>query len=157
MGAFPHLPVWPTIYCRVWATPIDSKLSSPAELLLGRQVQDNLHRKIQNDHSHDEVIGRLQERQVQQKYYLISTPLPYPAWFQDSKWPFRIPRHWNGSQLWYWIKPVVHSRSYIVSTLSGKELRRNHSHIRQAPPPSLKQASLTLTLHLHKLSREKNS
>ena len=33
------------------ATPIDSKLPSPAELLLGRQVQDNLPRKIQSDHT----------------------------------------------------------------------------------------------------------
>ena len=51
------------------ATPIDSKLPSPAELLLGRQVQDNLPRKIQSDHTYDDVIGRLQERQAQQKYY----------------------------------------------------------------------------------------
>ena len=52
------------------ATPIDNKLPSPAELLLGRQVQDNLPRKIQSDHTHaDDVISRLKERQAQQKYY----------------------------------------------------------------------------------------
>ena len=51
------------------ATPIDNKLPSLAELLLGRQVQDNLPRKIKGDHTHDDAISRLQERQVQHKYY----------------------------------------------------------------------------------------
>ena len=35
-------------------------------------------------------------------------------------------------------------RSYIVSTTSGKELRRNRSHIRQVPRPGLKQVKFGL-------------
>ena len=35
---------------------------------------------------------------------VISTLLFYLAWFQDSKWPFRTPRYWSGSQMRYWIR-----------------------------------------------------
>ena len=51
------------------STPIDNKLPSPAELLLGRQIQDNLPRRIQSNHTSDEVIHSLQERQASQKFY----------------------------------------------------------------------------------------
>ena len=82
------------------ATPINKKVPSPAELQLGRQVQDNLPRKIQSDHTHaDDVISILKERQAQESITMTNTPLLYRAWFQDSKWPFKIQRHWNGSQL----------------------------------------------------------
>ena len=50
------------------STPIDNKLPSPAELLLGREIQDNLPRRIQSNHASDEVIHRLQERQASQKF-----------------------------------------------------------------------------------------
>ena len=33
------------------SAPVDNKLPSPAELLLGRQIQDNLPRKIKNNHT----------------------------------------------------------------------------------------------------------
>ena len=49
--------------------PIDNKLPSPAELLLGWRIQDNLPRKITSNHTSDEVIHKLQERQVSQKFY----------------------------------------------------------------------------------------
>ena len=82
------------------ATPINNKVPSPAELQLGRQVQDNLPRKIQSDHTNvDDVISILKERQAQESITMTNTPLLYRAWFQDSKWPFKIQRHWNGSQL----------------------------------------------------------
>ena len=45
------------------ATPVDHKLPSPAELLLGCPIQDNLPRKISRDPSSEEVVSRLIERQ----------------------------------------------------------------------------------------------
>ena len=51
------------------ATPVDNKLSSPAELLLGRPVQDNLLRKIPSSVDGDEVLQRLQDKQAKQKAY----------------------------------------------------------------------------------------
>ena len=53
----------------LWATSIKSKLPSPAELLLERQIQDNLPTRIQSNHNSDELIFRLQERQACQKFY----------------------------------------------------------------------------------------
>ena len=63
------------------ATPVDSKLPSPAELPLGRQVQDNLPRKILSDHTHDDCKRDRHNRSIT----MISTPLPYPVLSQDSK------------------------------------------------------------------------
>ena len=51
------------------ATPVYHKLPSPAELLLGRPIQDNLPRQISKDSSSEEVISRLIERQQLQKHY----------------------------------------------------------------------------------------
>jgi len=49
--------------------PIDHKLRSPAELLLGRAIQDNLPRKIPRDALNKVVAPRLEERQELQKFY----------------------------------------------------------------------------------------
>ena len=113
------------------ATPVDSKLPSPAELLLGRQVQDNLPRKILRDHTHDDVIGRLQERQAQQKYYHDQHTTALPS---------LVP----GQQVIVLDKAREAPRSYIVSTPGGKELGRNRSHIRQVPQPGPKQVKFDL-------------
>jgi len=51
------------------STPIDHKLPSPAELLLGRAIQDNLPRKIPIDALNEVVTPRLEERQDLQKFY----------------------------------------------------------------------------------------
>ena len=50
-------------------TPIDHKLPSPTELLLGRVIQDNLPRKITRDALSEVVAPRLEERQELQKFY----------------------------------------------------------------------------------------
>ena len=49
------------------ATPVDNKLASPAELLLGHQVQDNLPRKISGSVHGEDVIPKLQEKQAKHK------------------------------------------------------------------------------------------
>jgi len=60
------------------ATPVDHKLPSPADLLLGRLIQDNLPRKISRDPSSEEVISRLIERQQLQKHYYGRSAKPLP-------------------------------------------------------------------------------
>ena len=126
------------------ATPIDSKLLSPAELLLGRQVQDKSAWKIQGDHAHDDTIGRLQERQVQQKYYHDQHAAALPSLVPGQQVTIQNPKTLE------W-KPAVEldeareaPRSYIVSTRSGKELCRNQSHIHQVPQPGPKQVKFDL-------------
>ena len=49
-------------------TPIDHKLPSPVELLLGRAIQDNLLRKIPKDTLNEAVAPRLEEREELQRY-----------------------------------------------------------------------------------------
>jgi len=50
-------------------TPIDDKLPSPAELLLGQSIQDNLPRKIPGDALSKVVVPSLEERKELQKFY----------------------------------------------------------------------------------------
>ena len=49
-------------------TPINHKLPTPAELLLGRAIQDNLPRKIPRDTLNKVVAPRLEKRQELQKF-----------------------------------------------------------------------------------------
>jgi len=56
-------------------TPIDHKLLSPAELLLGRAIQDNLPRRIPRDALNEVVAPRLEERQELQNFYHMTGPL----------------------------------------------------------------------------------
>ena len=123
-----------TLLC-LRATPVDSKLPSPAELLLGRQVQDNLPRKILRDHTHDDVIGRLQERQAQQKYYHDQHAAALPSLVPGQQVTIQNPKTLEWKPAIVLDKAREAPRSYIVSTPGGKELRRNRSHIRQVPQP----------------------
>ena len=126
------------------ATPIDSKLPSPAELLLGRQVQDNLPRKFQRDHTYDDVIGRLQERQAQQKYYHDQHATALPSLVPGQQVTIQNPKTLEWKPAIVLDKAREAPRSYIVSTPSGKELRRNRSHIRQVPQPRPRQVKFDL-------------
>ena len=105
------------------ATPIDNKLPSPAELLFGRQVQDNLPRKIRSDQPNDEVVNRLQERQAQQKYYYDQHTTALPSLVPGEHVTIQNPKtlEWNPAVVLNKVDGV--SRSYIVVTPSGKELR----------------------------------
>ena len=115
------------------ATPIDNKLPTPAELLLGRSIQDNLPRKINRDRKSDEVLERLQQRQQLQKHYYDRSTRPLldlhpgqPVVIQDpttSKWQPAT------------IKEKIESlpRSDTVTTPQGKDLRRNRQHVREVP------------------------
>ena len=137
------------------ATPIDNKLPSPAELLFGRQVQDNLPRKIQNDQASDDVVNRLQERQAQQKYYYDQHTATLPSLVHGERVTIQNPRtlKWDPAVVLNKVEGVP--RSYTVSTPSGKQLRRNRSQIRQIPQGSPKQVKFDLRRNqVHRFSLE---
>ena len=113
------------------ATPIDGQLPSPAEQLLGRQVQDNLPKKIKCNSTSD-VISRLQEKQVKQKYYhdqhvrSLSKLVPGPKVTIENPRTFE----WEPAVVEDKIKRVP--RSYSLSTPSGAELRRYRYQIQES-------------------------
>ena len=114
------------------ATPVDHKLPSPAEILLGRAIQDNLPRKISRDPSSEEVISRLIERQQLQKHYYdrSAKPLPELALGQRITIQDPAPLKWKPAEVKE--RLVGPPRSYAVTTATGRELRRNGAHIREA-------------------------
>ena len=114
------------------ATPVDRKLRSPAELLLGHPIQNNLPRKISRDPSSKEVVSRLIERQQLQKQYYDRSAKPLPELAPGQ----RITIHDPASLKW---KPAeVKERiagppcPYAVTTATGRELGRNRAHIQVA-------------------------
>ncbi|XP_028514882.1 uncharacterized protein LOC114575046 [Exaiptasia diaphana] len=118
------------------STPIDSKLQSPAELLLGRAIQDNLTRRIQRSNNSDDVIDRLQYRQEQQRYYHDRSCKPLANLLPGQHVRIQDPTTYQ------WKPAVVKEkledlpRSYKVTTPPGRELRRNRQHVREAPTSS---------------------
>lgn len=113
-------------------TPVDHELPSPAELLFGRPIQDNLARKILRIPASEEVTFTLTERQQLQKYYYDQSTKQLPALIpgqrvtiQDPvtlKWkPAEIRKKLNGAPC-----------SYVITTPTGGELRLNRAHIQEA-------------------------
>lgn len=115
------------------ATPIDGQLPSPAELLLGRQVQDNLPRRMEQDSTSD-VVSRLREKQSKQKYYYDQHAKSLPGLVPGQDVTIENPKTFK------WEPAVIEDRigkfprSYSVSTPSGGQLRRNRSQIRESTP-----------------------
>ena len=116
------------------ATPVDNKLASPAELLLGRQVQDNLPRKISCSAESEDVILRLKEKQVKQKAYHDQHTTDLPILRPGQKVTIENPRThlWEPAEIQEKINNIP--RSYVVTTPTGAELRRNRSQIRERHP-----------------------
>ena len=104
-------------------TPIDHKLPSPAELLLGRAIQDNLPRKIPRDALNEVVTPRLEER------------LPALKPGQRVSIQDQTTLKWKPAEVREKLAGVP--RSYAVSTLTGRELRRTRTHIRPAPQSNI--------------------
>ena len=100
------------------ATPVDHKLPSPAELLLGYSIQDNLLRKISRDSSSEEVIDR------------PAKPLPELAPGQRITIQDPPLLKWKSAEVKE--RLVGTPRSCAVMTATGRELRRNRAHIRDA-------------------------
>ena len=108
------------------STPIDSQLSSPAELLFGRQLQDNLPRKVKTSPTRN-VIVRLQEKQAKQKYYSDRSTKSLPSLGPGQSVMIRNPKN----SKWEPAKIEEVPRSYNLSTAEGRGLRRNQSQIRE--------------------------
>ena len=113
------------------STPIDNKLE--LELLLGQQIEDNLPRRIQNNHTSDEVILRLPERQASQYFYYDQHTHVLPSLTPGEQVTVQTPRtrEWRSAGVTNKAKGTP--RSFNVSTENGEELHRNRSQIRQIP------------------------
>ena len=112
------------------ATPVDNKLASPAELLLGRPVQDNLPRKIPSSVNGEEVVQQLQDKQAKQKAYHDQHDTALPSLVPGQSVTIR------NHKTHTWEPAVVQEqlhvpRSYVVITPTGGNLRRNRSQIRE--------------------------
>ncbi|XP_063962166.1 uncharacterized protein K02A2.6-like [Lytechinus pictus] len=107
------------------ATPIDSCIPSPAELLYGRKMKNNLPVRIPNNASYrDNVYRRLQQRQETQKYYHDKSAHDLPPLTAGQL--VRVQDHRTG----HWFPATVRDklpepRSYLVETPNGRLLRRN--------------------------------
>ena len=115
------------------ATPIDHKLPSPAELLLGRPIQDNLPKRIPRDASNEAVGPRLEERQELQRYYHDRSARQLPELAPGQKVTIQDPTtlKWKPAEVKERLTAVP--RSYMVTTPAGGELRRTRTHIREVP------------------------
>lgn len=113
------------------ATPIDSYLPSPAELLLGRKIQSNIPTRSQHQSPHkDEIYKRLQTRQNDQKRYFDEkhpTNLPPIQKGQDVRVQNQETGRWEKGRI---LSKRPEPRSYEVQTSSGHTLRRNRRHIK---------------------------
>ena len=113
-------------------TPVYHKLPSPAELLLGHPIQDNLQRKILRDPSSEDVISRLIERQHLQKHYCDRSAKSLLELAPGQRITIQDPESLTWKPAEVKERLVGTPRSYAVTTATGKELRRNRAHIREA-------------------------
>ena len=119
-------------------TPIDGKQPSPAELLLGRSIQDNLSRRVHlRSPSSEDVIEMLEHRQENQRHYHDRgcKPLPdlvsgQPVCIQDP-----VSLQWKPAIIKDKLDQAL--LSYTVTTYAGRVIRRNQRHIMEAPPSSI--------------------
>ena len=123
------------LLCLITTPSIDHKLPSPAELLLGRAIQDNLPREIPRDALNEVVTPRLEERQELQKFYHDRSARQLPALTPGQRVSIQdqTTLKWKPAEVREKLAGVP--RSYAVSTPTGRELRRTRTHIRPAPPP----------------------
>ena len=126
-------------------TPIGSNLPSPAELLLGRKLQDNLPRVIQRSYNSEDITKHLNERQETQRFYHDRSVKTLPVLPTGTSITIQDPvtHKWEPGTVKGKIESVP--RSYVVTTQNGSELRRNRSHLRETPPPAGPEATITNT------------
>ena len=123
------------------ATPINSTLPSPAELLFGRPIQDNLPKKIPKGKTTEEVTSRLLQRQATQKYYhdRNTKPLQPLKPGQSINIQDQRTQTWKPAEIKEKIQEVP--RSYIITKPGGGgEIRRNRTQIRERPQDPMEQA-----------------
>ena len=126
---------------QVRATPIDSKLPSPAELLFGRAIATTLPSREKL--GKEEHRARLEERSAEMKTrhdyssQNINLPPLYPG--QHVTIMNKADKTWYPGII---IRKDKTPRSYIVETPNGARLRRNRAHLRAVPAPTTKKNNL---------------
>ena len=124
-------------------TPIDHKLPSPAELRLGRAIQDNLPRKILGEALNEVVAPRLEERQELQKFYHDMSARQLSALTPGQRVSIQDQSSlkWKPAEVREKLAGVP--RSYVESNSTGRELRRTKTHIRLAHQSNIEVKSNT--------------
>ncbi|CAB4015706.1 Retrovirus-related Pol poly from transposon 412 [Paramuricea clavata] len=122
------------------ATPINSTLPSPAELLFCRPIQDNLPKKIPKGKTTEDVTSRLLQRQATQKYYHDRNTKPLQPLKPGQSINIQDPRTqtWKPAEIKEKIQEVP--RSYIITKPGRGEIRRNRTQIRERPQDPMEQA-----------------
>ena len=119
-------------------TPIDGKSKSPAELLFGRQLQDNLPRRRTRNAGEADHFEQLAAKQEQQKTYYDERARATPPSPVVPSQPVMI----RNESMNKWEPAIVKStdqhRSAIVETPQGKTLRRSRIDIRPVPPKQVR-------------------
>ena len=117
----------------VRATPLDTDIPSPAELLYGRKIRGPLPIRIRNTIStKDRLRELLLERQQKQKHYADAHAHDLPPLAVGQK--VRV----QDQATHLWAPATVEQvgpepRSYVVRTPSGAALRRNRRQLAAAP------------------------
>ena len=124
------------VMLNIRATPIDSKLKSPGQLMFGRQLNTILPHR--SEPGNEPERDQLRERQEQaEKYFPNRRELPPFHLGQNV----RILNDKANGKTWMPAKIINRhdQRSYIVETASGKQLRRNRLHIHESTSPESSQ------------------
>ena len=114
------------------ATPIDSHLPSPAELLYGRRVVSNLPVTTRNATGKIcEIRARLDQRQATAKERHDArgvTELAERLRGQHVRTRHPVTHRWEPGRI---VEKCLQPRSYMVESASGSVLRRNRRDIRE--------------------------
>ena len=114
-------------------TPINNKLPSPADLILGRSIPTMLPSHHNTPQANEENYNILQDKCKKLKADHDQTAGPaLPPLYVGQKVRVQHPKNktWEPAEV---ADVCKESRSYIFNTPNGALLRRNRSHIRKMP------------------------
>ena len=113
------------------ATPVDNRMPSPAEMLLGRQVASILPtRQTDIDQGvKDQLEGRRDKAKEHYDHTARDQQLAplYPG--QGVRIQDQVTKTWAPGTV---VEKCLEPRSYVVETQKGSKLRRNRHHLREA-------------------------
>ena len=120
------------------ATPIDGKSKSPAELLFGRQLQDNLPRRRARNAGEADHFAHLAAKQEQQNTYYDQHARRTPLSPVVPSQPVVIRNESTNKWEPVIVKSTNQHQSAIVETSQGKTLCRNRIDIRPVSPKQVR-------------------
>ena len=113
------------------ATPIDGKLPSPAEMLLGRQIRTQLpsYQHVVPSENHDALRDKSEKMKTKHDK---TAGQELPPLYVGQKVRVQQPENksWEPAKV---TEVCTENRSYVIQTPNGSSLRRNRSHIREMP------------------------